>query len=688
MNNMETGKNKPKRPIGFASGSEPDEEGKQGKQRREENQGDLPGLEGIKTKNGLNLDNRENLQEEREIEEKRKQWEERQGDLPGFELEKNESPEIKKAREELEEARNSYAREFYKADNSIFRIKKIFKGKLATESSTIPEVQKAYAEYKNKASELARLQLDELRAKNTSQKTLKKEMGDLIKYYNLDEKMNLFAARTNARAELNKDSKLFFVLQKSGQFINWYRKVNWKKKVAFGVGLGILTGGSLAIGQKTLGAVATGFTVKTGMEAYHRRKMQKESEQDKEKILEGFENSEEKFNKIIERLNGEIENYDKELDYEVSSAWIRNVIGVSAAGVSFLAGSLIAEKIGGLFHHGGEAPAGVDVVEKVETPKAEDILTGGGAPDTTPGTGGDPLSGLEGKPSAASVIERVAEVKQGSSLEGTITQYLNDNPKLIDEYNAKLGGGRSFDAGQIANRMALDYAKENNLPKGPFSLIHEGAKIEFNNDGLSLKGISGDPNLGYLPEKEIPTGGGISNISTPDNIPGHEPGDFVSSSAVEVPSAEFIPGGNLQNEIFDLDRQIKERLADIAQIKKDASMGIYDPSTRGQSAEGMMEILNGNIREFREKMAGKYLEMFSRFLGNESVDNFNQIKDLPATEVLKNKNSGLSKIVSYLGSRSDLAGNSVFLRPANSTETVGKLIRRIAAETADRATRG
>lgn len=679
MNNMETGKNKPKRPIGFASGNESDEEGEQGKQQREENQGDLPGLEGIKTKNGLNLDNRENLQEEREIEEKRKQWGERQGDLPGFELEKNESPEIKKAREELEEARNSYAREFYKADNSISRIKKIFKGKLATESSTIPEVQKAYAEYKNRVSELARLQLDELRAKNTSQKTLKKEMGDLIKYYNLDEKMNLFAARTNARAELNKDSKLFFVLQKSGQFINWYRKVNWKKKVAFGVGLGILTGGSLAIGQKTLGAVATGFTAKTGMEAYHRRKMQKESEQDKEKILEGFENSEEKFNKIIERLNGKIENYDKELDYEVSSAWIRNAIGVSAAGVSFLAGSLIAEKIGGLFHHGGEAPAGVDVVEKVETPKAEDVLVGGGNPDVAPAAaGGDPLSGLEGKPPVSSVVERIAEVKQGSSLEGTIIQYLNDNPKLVDEYNAKLGGGRSFDAGQIAHRMALDYAKENNLPKGPFSLIHEGAKIEFNNDGLSLKGISGDPNLGYLPEKEIPTGGGISNILTPDNIPGHEPGDFVASSAGEVPMERFEMNPDRYQEIAKINHDIAEKIDDIKE--SNSALGDWD-DTRGIKRSDWIKIQENGIRNLKIQSATKYGSMFFEFLCNGDPANLNEIRDLSASQVFENKESGTRKIYEYLiGSK--MGGEN--LKPI-SGEKVGNWVNRISVALADKA---
>jgi hypothetical protein len=58
-------------------------------------------------------------------------------------------------------------------------------------------------------------------------------------------------------------------------------------------------------------------------------------------------------------------------------------------------------------------------------------------------------------------------VGKGGSLEGTVRKHL------------EVQGVDKKEAGKMAHRMALQFAKEHNLEKGPFSLIHENAQINL-----------------------------------------------------------------------------------------------------------------------------------------------------------------------------------------------------------------
>lgn len=598
---------------------------------------------------------------------------------------------IEQLKKELEEARKKYAGGDYKINTTFNRLKEAFGLHIKTKPEDISELNEASNAYKSKASELMRELIDEIKNKNLDPETMKKELGNLVKYFNYDEKMNLYAARTSARSEANKDNKAFEILKKGEQFINWYRKVDWKKKMAFSFGLGIITGGSLLLGQRALGSVAAGVGAVAGMEAYQRRKEQKKSEAQKEELLKNFENSQEKMDEIMQKLQAEIDDYEKSLDNEQRKALGRKFIGLGAALGTFAVGTLASGAIKDL---GGQAFENIknffgigETISNVDQPDlpqkgsidSENYLTSNDAP-----TGPKNIPNAESLSDSGNVIEndvksgvfaeKVLEVKKGSSLEGTLIKHLEGT------------GLNHEEAGKMAHKMAIEYADNNNLKDGPYSVIHEGAKLKISPEGKLVE-ISGDDHLGYLSKNEIPTSGGDKGQIFENARPKGSVEPLTVDKVNEVPMEKFDLGINQQHDIADLNHKISEMRAEVDEIR---SKG-FGFSTELDQARGSMtnggwaNIQEANIRDLQIEAAKKYGSMFNQFLGNGNLENLKGISGLRAADVFENRSSGVRKIYEYLMNRSDIpAGDKSWLKPSTN-EKVSNWVTRISAGLAKRA---
>jgi hypothetical protein len=520
---------------------------------------------------------------------------------------------IEQLKKDLEEARKKYAEEEYKVNNNISKIKAFFSN-IKTKPADISEVNEAYTDYKNKASELSRAQIDEIKNRNLDPEAMKKEMGDLIKYFNYGEKMNLYAARTNARAEINKDNVAFKVLEKSGQFINWYRKVDWKKKAVFSLGLGFITGGSLSIGQRALGSAAAGVGAAIGMEAYQRKKAADKSEEKKENILKDFENSQEKMDEVMKQLEAEIDGYEKSLKNELSQARTRKFVGLGTAAGTFFAGKIVGEWLSGntapLVDYaksflGVNSPGSVGGENNFSSENyiKKYNMAGLAEDSNVAAVSGDPQAAAEaGKAATKSVAEKVLEVEEGSSLEGSLIKHLEST------------GLNHADAGKTAHRMALEYAKNKGLENGPYSLIHEGAKLKIGSDGKLIE-ILGDDNLGYLSEKEILAADKTAPIKV---------GEMAASASVE----DFRMDGEAGESITNINKNIKSIESRIFFINKE--MPYYDRGVvDADQVERLVQerkILESQAIALNNEKCANYFKAFLKYLKWEDVGNLSNLQ--------------------------------------------------------------
>jgi hypothetical protein len=265
--------------------------------------------------------------------------------------EKEETHEQKKARlkDEIKSARKAYAEKDYETTNLLTRIKKKL-GFVKIENKGVDSDKDLYLNYKNKVNELMSFELEKLRGEGLDGSELKKQMGQLFKNYTWDEKTELYEARTNARAEVRKGKWGEWIAKKSSDFINKYRQVNWKYKVALGVTLiaggfnGVFVAGvgygAMTVYRAFSGAVAGVGTVAT-LEALHRRKKIKNYEKNLEKLFADNENfsNKDKIDALYGSLFTEIRDYDKSLENEKRKAYKRKKWG-ALVGITIGSGAL------------------------------------------------------------------------------------------------------------------------------------------------------------------------------------------------------------------------------------------------------------------------------------------------------------------------------------------------------------
>ncbi|NTU67050.1 MAG: hypothetical protein HGB08_03970 [Candidatus Moranbacteria bacterium] len=383
------------------------------------------------------------------------------------------------------------------------------------------------------------------------------EIGKLIMYFKLEENNNLFDARTRAKSDLKADedgkdkSWKDKVWERGVQVVEWYKKLPREQKVAasagiFAIGLGAGFAGVASVatvagvarfGQKIIGGAAAGVGIAETQKNMRRLSDAKKAEKEKNKMLEELakmdvNDLEGKFNVLAGSLRNEIKTYDESLKREVRKSGSRKAIGWIVGGA--IGASAIFQVVNGLglnadhavkagmpklhpSHDGAMKPEIQGGVHGTETPgvkpgpgakeiysklKEYDIRNHGhGArlPDGSyqaPDLQSDsPIhSGIPKVPESGPGIASTAEIPKGAEI--TIGKGGSIERNLIKHLTSQ--GVSKEEAGRRAHRMAVEFAQKHDLPKGAFSLVHEGTKIHLTPDGKGIMGITGDKHLGWI----------------------------------------------------------------------------------------------------------------------------------------------------------------------------------------------
>lgn|GEM_PF-3831727 len=432
-------------------------------------------------------------------------------------------PEIKDQKEqtlvsELDKLRKDYTRINSTCSEELGKVGSIIGRFLKTKPTNIGEIEEAFNLYNAKKHELLDFKIEELKKMNLSPEELRKEMGALVRYFNVDEWANL--KRDNDYSKLEKWNNLFGErsVDTAKKVVNWYRKLPLKYKflatgVVIGLGLtGVTTGagllsGAITVGvaaRKILASVASGVGTSAMLENFYRKKEEKNINARSGEIMEQYDLAEadKKMESIVSELELEMESFQNKLKTENEKAKKRALMGwvafAGAMGLSsvtwFSGGHAEIPKTGG-YDWNNMTPEQIKVALGL-TGKAGETLAEHGA------DAGKVMTGAV-KEKMADALGKILEVEPGSSLEGTLIDHLE-----------KLGMNPA-EAGKEAHVMALNYAREHGISdKGPYSLIHKGAKLIMSEDGKHLLGIEGDDKLGWFKpeggfelEKNIPQAG-------------------------------------------------------------------------------------------------------------------------------------------------------------------------------------
>lgn len=620
-----------------------------------------------------------------------------------IEASKRNTDNIEYLRKELEEARNNYAVADYKITGTISQLKRFFGKFLKTDQESLSDLKDLKGRHKNKAQELLKAELDRM-------KTMKdfnpEKVSELILELNLDENIKLWEARTNARIG-DFGEKGAEIMEKGAKFINWYRKLDWRAKIAvsslfLGAGAGAVFAGSagtvsaiaaLGVGRKFLGGIAVGMGVKTGMEAKYRMKEEKAAKEKTKNILEDLEvahnTPEEKYDFLMSKLSQETEEYGQKLEEEKLQYFRRTFFGwIAGIGAGFVLPEMskwglensekivenisnfkIGETLHNVFHasdhfkdsdyfagsgkseggyYTGINPKGQELWEKYssnnypsnkldnnwpqenmsqeselsvdkETPKVSEASKPS-APSKSPEPQlfqesvesqetSEPKQTGEAQEvsqkAAESASERTSEtltVEKGSSLEKTIIDHFKAHPEMEKQYE-DMFGGRDFDLGQIAHRLALDYATEHReeFPNGlEHHIIQPGAQIEINPHAMQISGIHHaeetiDSASQTVTESPKAAGENIEENATPEKEPA------ISENEATAPKTA-VPdvGGNVEGGNEKVPQNLDSVLADSRLLFPQMAGMAGVVSLKGAAEMARKEISSGNLEIWRK----------------------------------------------------------------------------------------
>lgn len=422
------------------------------------------------------------------------------GEVVDAEFEEVKDEQLENLQKAVEEARKNYAGKDYEVSNKLARIKSILGGHFKFKTNDDQATNTSLNQYKTVLNELLSYQIEKIKSRNLPDDQVGKEIGALAKYFNQDEKINLFEAHTNARTEAveKKFGKIpGAIMEKTGNFINHYRKLDWKKKMAVGVGLGLTGLGFLAFGQRIVGGAAAGVGVTTGLEAHYRKKENKKSIAEQANIKNNLENitsPEEKYAALMQKMQAEMDGYRDSLRTEKTKARNRKLMGL-ATGVFLGSGAVShlmhwgldetgashyiseAKKALGFGSVGDVKVAGnkngiVDKIVATEKPKASQVLGGlDNSAGNNPALDGNVGSAVEAAPDIEISKNIPLTIEKGSSFEGSIIKHLEST------------GVEHKEAGQMAHRMYLDYIENHPDPTGHgYNIVHPNAQLEIGLD--------------------------------------------------------------------------------------------------------------------------------------------------------------------------------------------------------------
>lgn len=245
----------------------------------------------------------------------------------------NREETLKRLDEAIAKSRADYAEKDYKATHILARLKNVLK--LRTRPGNLRETQDLYNQYQICVNDRLQFELNELKEKNLNPDEFNKEAEKISKYYNQDEKANLYKAHTDARAKVweEKFGKIPGLAAKlSGKFVNGYRNLNWKWKMGLSIGAGLTGAGFLIMGQRIVGGAASGVGIHGAMEGRYRKKEEARLQAERGEMikgLEGVEGQEQKCEALMQMLQNEVGGFQKDLQRERKGARNRKLAGAT-----------------------------------------------------------------------------------------------------------------------------------------------------------------------------------------------------------------------------------------------------------------------------------------------------------------------------------------------------------------------
>lgn len=634
----------------------------------------LPEADGFRDKVGEIFDM--TFGEEKEIKEKENIDAEKAKDS---DVESKEDKELQKLILEVEKTRATYAKKDYEVANSIENIKRVLGKVIKIDSKDFRDTEGPYGEYQKALKNLLGYRVNRLKEKNHSIKE-NTEIDELIKYYNQDEKINLYEAHTNARSEVWEEKfKIPGYLTKfSGKLVNEYRKVSWKKKLAISAaltaaGLGTAFAGSLGIAgaagaasvvgaaklvQRGISGVMIGAGATGAMEAAHRKKENKKAEEKGKNIkeeLEKSENNAEIYDKLMEKMQAEMSEYQKDLKTEKDKARHRKILGVTIGivfakwgaeamrNVSDTSGFTEALKVAGKYYADGivgisEKTGLTDAfgsakdfarsfwAGKTETamssvhPATKEILGDHVEKNYLHSSSQAPLE-KEVANTGTTTSPENQNVKTGSLDSGKIEIVPGENTEIVSKGGSFTGSveehlekmGFSHDkAKETAYKMYMEYMEHCPDPTGrDYNIIQPGSKIEFGFDeNNKLKIINFEDGKKFS----------ISNVNTEKSV----------SSGKNIESSGDIKNNGSSSMIMNESKEPPRNVVlEESSIKpEDVSSESVDTSTKSVSTETPVkqaEIIENKVsipRAFKTFNA-RALEMLKT---NEGLSKVDQVK--------------------------------------------------------------
>ncbi|MDQ1284176.1 MAG: hypothetical protein QG620_524 [Patescibacteria group bacterium] len=261
-----------------------------------------------------------------------------------------EDPKLVELREAVKGARNAYARKDYETTNALSKLRRFFGRSMKTGTEDISDTHSNYEPYRESVNKYLDYRIEILKAQGLSQEDLKREMGELWTELNFREKIDLYEARTNARAEAREGQFGERALRAASNAVNWYRKLDWKYKLAFSgllmaggvgavamagagaAGTGVLAGivGTGKFGQRIMGGASAGMGAVAMQESVRRKLDQRASRKGGERMLgdlEQIEDPERMFEVLKSRMQSEIDTYKSSLEREKRKSRNRKLIG-------------------------------------------------------------------------------------------------------------------------------------------------------------------------------------------------------------------------------------------------------------------------------------------------------------------------------------------------------------------------
>lgn len=418
--------------------------------------------------------------------------------------EKTEQPEgqnnLEQLRLEVEQARKDYAEMDYKKRKMWSRVKNYFGNILGkgwqerrrdnieiNEQGAIRDDDVLYLEaiYKNKLFSYKNALLNDIFAEELSGGEKKKKLAETVNYFGKEELQKLSEARDGVKAEyLKKDPTIGHLI--SSGFSN-IEKGYYKlpKAARYAIGIGTMASGSVFLigGKRVLSGILLGYSTYRGGAGLDNFVTNRMDNKFKKKTLRDFENQEDKYGFINNKLNDKLFGVDerlhgrdwRKLGYAVAGAVLGTLIGTgkTAEFTHWLAQeaniAAIPEKFHSLVKNIREMLNGTPVEDysMSEAPVAQDIPVAPEAPEISP-------------------VELTIE--NGDSLEGILINYIKEHQSEIYDHHPEL---KNFDSGQIAHRMYLDYLHENVNPLNKsLDLVYPGAELEIDPATLKISSFS------------------------------------------------------------------------------------------------------------------------------------------------------------------------------------------------------